>query len=258
MFKAKTRNSLPYFTAFIIVIIIFVLSPRLKSGILSLLSFPLDVGTSFVSDIRAMASYKFILAQNTQLRKSLSRLNNDAAAISELRLENDRLKKLLAIKNGLSHKAVAAKVIARDPNNWSMGVIINKGSESRISIGDLVVSEAGLVGRIIEVSRGASKIILLADPDNSVGAIIQRSREEGLVSGTLMGGVVMRYLEKDSDVAAGDTVLASSPGFGQQPILIGRVESVREEQQGLGKYCIIAPFADQRRIEEVLVISGNR
>lgn len=202
-----------------------------------------------------MLNYRAILNENIQLKKEIFGLQKDAVLMKELRQENNRLKKLLSFREQLQLNTVAARIIARDPNNWSRGVVINKGDRQGVKTGNVVITELGLVGRIMETSGSFSKIILINDTDNAVSALIQRSREEGLISGTLIGGIAMRYLEKEADVAQGDIVLTSGLTRNYPAsILIGEVKEVKEEPQGLGKYAVIKPAVDLRKIEEVLVI----
>lgn len=258
MFKFNPAKFPPLLVSFIVVILFFVFSLPLKSGLFSLFSLPLEITSSFIADTKAVITYKFILNENRGLKKEISRSKSDSLRVNELQLENERLKKLLSLKDSYQFKTVAAKVIARDPENRSTGIIISQGSGQGIMPGNLVINDEGLVGRILEVSRSASKIMLLNDPDSAVGAFIQRTREEGLVLGTLLGGLVMRYLEKDSGVRAGDMVLAS--GINQElpfGVLIGTVEALKDEEQGLGKHCVVRPAVNLKRIEEVLVIVGK-
>lgn len=258
MFKFNPAKFPPLLIALIVVILFFVFSLPLKSGLLSLFSLPLEITSSFIADTKAVLTYKFILNENIRLKKETFRSKSDSIRVNELQLENERLKKLLFLKDSYQFKTTAAKVIARDPENWSTGIIISKGSGQGIMPGNLVINDEGLVGRIIEVSTSASKIMLVNDPDSAAGAFIQRTREEGLVLGTLLGGLVMRYLEKDSDVRIGDIVLAS--GINQElssGVLIGTIEALKDEEQGLGKHCLVKTAVNLKKIEEVLVIVGK-
>ena len=186
-------------------------------------------------------------------------MRKELIAAKELAQENERLKKLLSFKERSQFISLAARVIARGPDNWSRGAIIDKGFRQGIKAGNVVITELGLAGRVSEASSATSKIILINDPESSVSAIIQRSRDEGLICGTLLGGVVMRYLEKDSGVVAGDIVLTSGLTGNYPPSLfIGTVEKVLDEQQGLGKYCVVRPAVDLKKMEEVLVIVGTK
>lgn len=177
----------------------------------------------------------------------------------ELRQENERLKKLLAFKQGAPFLTVAAEVIAGFPDNWSRGVMIDKGARAGIKAGNAVMLESGLAGRVIEVSDHTAKIMLLDDPDSSVSAFVQRTREEGLISGNIAGGLQMRYLDKDSAVAVGDVILTSGLTRNYPPSLpIGRVSGINDDAQGLSKRCLVEPFVNLKSIEEVLVITGSK
>ena len=258
MFKFNPAKFPPPLISLIVVILFFVFSLPLKSGVLSLFSLPLEIASSFIADTKAVITYKFILNDNLRLKKEISRSKSDSIRVNELQLENERLKKLLSLKDSYQFKTAAARVIARDPDNWSAGIIINKGSKQGITPGKLVINDEGLLGRIMEVSGDSSKIMLVNDPDSAVGAFIQRTREEGLVLGTLLGGLVMRYLDKDSDIIPGDIVLAS--GINQElpsGVLIGSIEAVKDDDQGLGKHCPVKTAVNLKRIREVLVIVGK-
>ena len=255
MFKTKSSPLLFLAVSFIALLSVFLIILKTKPKILDWFYLPLEAGSSFIRDTRAIVTYKFILNENYRLRDQIGKVKADSALNEELLRENQRLKKLISFKEQFQAKAVAARVIAREPGNWSRGVVLNKGANDRINIGDFVLAQEALAGRVIEVSARAAKVILINDPESSVAAFIQRSREEGLVSGTLLGGGIMRYLEKDSDCRPGDAVMVSRlDQAAPYPVLIGTVKEVKEEPQGLAKYCVVALAADLRRIEEVLVV----
>lgn len=255
MAKIARRKPFPPLAYIIGITLLLILSISLKSRLFNILSFPLRVSSAFITDAAALLDYRFILNENLRLKKEVLKIRKDTVLIEELRRENERLKGLLSFKEQSPYVAIAARVIARDPNNWSRGIVINQGSKQGIRQGNAVITEAGLVGRVMEATPAASKIILINDLDNAVSALIQRTRDEGLITGALLGGLVMRYLEKDCDVKAGDIVLTSGLTKNYPAaILIGEVKEVREELQGLGRYCVIKPAVDLMKVEEVLVI----
>jgi rod shape-determining protein MreC len=117
-----------------------------------------------------------------------------------------------------------------------------------------VINSQGLVGRVIETTRSTSKVLLISDPGLGVSAVIQRSRQEGLVCGALGGYLIMRYLAEASDIRPQDAVVTS--GLSQnypKGLLIGTVVDISRES-GLGIYARIRPAASLSNIEEVLVI----
>jgi rod shape-determining protein MreC len=187
-------------------------------------------------------------AENDVLRARLNSANEAA-------IENKRLRELLDFKNSSEWNTVAAAVIGRQPENWSSMVLINKGSSSGIRNGSVVVSRMGLVGRVAETTASISKIILINDPNFSISAFVQRSRQEGLVTGTLGSNLVMKYLPPDADIQERDIVVSSGlTGMSPKGLLIGTVIKTGTEFSGLGKYAVISPAADLPAIEEVLVV----
>lgn len=255
MFKINEHRFFPATVIFLITITIFAIVGIFKPNILDLFYLPLEISSSFIADTKAIVTYKFILNENLRLKKELAELKRNFVSYQELIGENERLKKLLSFKGESQFNMVAAKVIGRDVENWARAVIINKGRGQNIKAGSVVITELGLVGKVVEASNVTSKVMLLNDPDSSVACIIQRSREEGLASGTLLGGLTVHYLDIDSDVAIGDNVLTS--GLTENypsSILIGKIEKITEDEQGLEKYCVVKPAVDLKRIEEVLVI----
>ena len=170
-------------------------------------------------------------------------------------MENERLKKLFSIKQRSSFKVILARVIAGSADSWSSSIIIDKGSSSGIKRGMAVITYLGLAGRVVETTGSASKIMLISDPDLSISGIVQRSRQEGIVSGTLGANLIMRYLPEDSDIRIGDTVVTSGLSKAcPKGLLIGSVIEIGREYSGLSRYAIIKPAVNLSSIEEVLVV----
>ncbi len=134
-------------------------------------------------------------------------------------------------------------------------IIIDKGENDDIKSGMPVVNASGVVGKISEVGKDTSKVILLTDPHFSVAALIQRPRENGLISGTLQGVCRMRYLDTNADLKNGDKVITSklSSSF-PEGLLIGEIMKIDEDQASPSFECFIRPAVSFSQIEEVLVI----
>ena len=182
----------------------------------------------------------------------LTRMSEEAKAISD---DNARLRTLLDFRKIIPYTSIPAQVIGRDPSNWSNSLIIDKGSSSGIKTNMAVISTRGLVGRIVEVGRLSSKVLLITDPNLKVGVIIRRNRQGGILTGSPGGRCKIIYISLDSDVKAGDKVMTA--GFGRafpKGILIGEVEKVGREEGRLYKYAILKPSQDLSRLEEVLCI----
>ena len=134
-------------------------------------------------------------------------------------------------------------------------MIIDKGRFNGIRRGMVVINSRGLVGRVAESTDNSSRILLINDPSLGVSSIVQRSRQEGLVSGTLGTNLIMRYLPEDADIIVNDLIVTSQ--FSQiypKGLLVGKVINIGRELSGLNRYAIVKPAVDCSAIEEVLVI----
>ena len=118
-----------------------------------------------------------------------------------------------------------------------------------------MISPAGLVGRIVEVGAETGKAILLSDPNCRVAALVQRTRESGLVIGGADGRLRMLYLPETTQSQAGDLVVTAGLGGGYpKGLLIGTIRSLRREVDGLSATARVEPAIDINRLEEVLVV----
>ncbi len=150
---------------------------------------------------------------------------------------------------------VVATVIGRDATQWSKVVILNKGTRDGVRPNLAVVTDAGVIGHVIQASGGTSKVLLVTDGRSAVDSLFQESRVSGVVVGTGEDHGEMKYVPKEAEVHVGDKVLSSGLG-GTFPkgLRIGVVTHVTKKKQGLFQDILIAPSADLTRLEEVLVL----
>ncbi len=175
--------------------------------------------------------------------------------LREIAQENDRLKNLFNFKRKSPLRLVAARVIGRSVDSWSSSAIINKGRYNGIKSKMVVISSQGLVGSIVETTDNTSKVLLINDPNQGISSIVQRSRQEGLVSGTLGTNLIMRYLPDEAQIMAGDIIITSELSqMYPKGLLLGRVVHIGREFSGLNRYALVKPAVDLANIEEVLVI----
>jgi rod shape-determining protein MreC len=133
--------------------------------------------------------------------------------------------------------------------------MIDKGRVQGIRSGMPVINALGVVGKVAEVSQTSSKVILVNDPGFSVAVLNRRSREAGLLSGSLSGECRLSYLPADSDVEAGDELVTAklSTTF-PEGLLVGKVVEVYPAGGISDARARVTPAIDVSRIEEVLVV----
>ena len=208
-----------------------------------------------ILEVKKLLYYHRIYNEYMRLRKEVDVLKGRLVGIEEVMRENSRYGKVLDFKRKLVFSSVTANVIGRDPTNWNASVVIDRGSKDGITLGMPVVSSAGVVGRVSEVASSASRVILLTDPQFSVAASVQESRESGLISGTLQGFCRLRYVAAEADVKVGDKVITSkvSTSF-PEGLLIGDIIGVRSNPESPTAEYVVRPAVYLSQLEEVLVI----
>jgi rod shape-determining protein MreC len=166
----------------------------------------------------------------------------------------DNLRQLLELRERANLDTVAAEVIAGAASPDFKTVTIDKGSSDQLATDMAVISPAGVVGRVILPSRRASKVQLLIDRNGAAGALIERTRVQGVVVGIGDGMLRMQYVPGTADVKTGDLVVTSGiDGIYPKGFVIGTIDHA---DRGVGAYheIVIRPAVDFSRLEEVLIV----
>lgn len=194
--------------------------------------------------------------EREELRALVDRLTIENVELREAQMENVELRQLLQfVESNPSLQLVAAEVVGRDPAPLLRSLLIDRGSEHGITSGMPVVTERGLVGRIVKVYPRASRVLLLVDASSSVNARIQNSRATGLVQGTGSNALVMRFIQQGEPLAEGDIVLTSGLGANfPRRLVIGQVTAVHQSDVELFQSAEVRPAVDFSRLELVLIV----
>jgi rod shape-determining protein MreC len=192
--------------------------------------------------------------ENRHLHEENRRLRSELYALEEVRLTNERLRKLLLFKEEMELPAIPAQIIAEDASSWFRTVVIDKGSSHGVREGMPVVVAEGAVGRVITVASGQSRVLLITDASSAVASLVQRNRTRGIIRGR-GESLNMEYALREADVRIGDVIITSGTG-GVFPkgLPVGRVTGVAREAYGLFQGIEVEPYVDFARLEEVLVL----
>ena len=194
--------------------------------------------------------------ENARLRAELAREETQRARLAELEAENLHLSDMLELKQALALNSAAANVIGGDASGLARTLVLAGGAGQGFEAGMAVLSTEGVVGKLIAVGPSSSRVLLINDHNSALDAFDQRSRVRGIVAGVVDDGLVMKYVDRSEDVKSGDTIVTSGlDGIFPRGLLVGEVTSVVREGPGLFLTVNIAPAADFRRLEQVLVIT---
>lgn len=195
--------------------------------------------------------------ENRRLRERVTTLEGENTALREAQINYDRLRDDLGFVHSQARKLLAADVIARRPDPKFDTLVISRGSRDGVQPYSVVVTRAGLVGRVFEVTPGTASVLMLTDQNSGVGARVQRasSRAVGICKGDNSAQLSLGDLANDADIKVGDVVVTSGLG-GIYPagLLIGTVKEVKAEEGTLGKAAHLRPAVDFSRLEQVYVL----
>ncbi len=178
--------------------------------------------------------------------------------MKEALAENARLNRLVEMRSVLpvtTSKAIVGRVIGRSPAAWNRVFLVDKGAEQGMRVNMPALSDSSLIGKVIETGPSVSKVLIITDPNSRVGALVQRTRDQGILYGTFSGECRMKYLSLDAKIQPGDLVeSAGYGGFFPKGLVIGRIEKVWKEPGQIYQVALVTPLTNLSRVEEVVCI----
>ncbi len=199
-----------------------------------------------------------VRAENRQLKDQIEQMRLEQVRLAEDAAQARRLQTLLAFKEQFISRTVAAQVIGSSGSDLSRTVYIDKGENAGIKRDMAVITADGIVGKVLVVYSSVSQVLLINDQSSGVGALLEKTRLQGVLRGTANGEVVLERVMSDEQVPLGETVLTSGGDqIFPKGLPIGSVMKV-----GNGKDLFlnikIKPAANLSKLEEVLVLVENK
>jgi len=193
-------------------------------------------------------------AQNADLRRQLDDVRVQYQEQRALADRAGHLEAVLALRDRSNLQTAAAEVIASSASPDFRTLTIDKGTNHALKRDMAVIAGAGAVGRIVVPSPGASKVQLLIDRNAAAGALVERSRAQGVALGTGEDRLRLEYVSEASDVVVGDLVVTSGiDGIFPKGFTIGHVDTV-EKSGPAYKRITIRPEVNFSSLETVLVV----
>jgi rod shape-determining protein MreC len=193
--------------------------------------------------------------ENRDLKLQIERLRIEQVRLNEDAEQARRLQALLGFKEQVISKTLASQVIGSSGSEQSRSIYIDKGSHDGIKPDMPVITAEGVVGKVLRAFKSTSQVLLINDQTSGVGAILEKSRLQGVVRGTPLGEVVLEKVMSDETVQAGDRVLTSGGDqIFPKGLPVGTVTKVSPGPE-LFLNIRVKPTADLSRLEEVLVIT---
>ena len=214
--------------------------------------------SKFIDNI---ADAPVIREENERLKAEITELEIQNRSVEEYIKENDRLRNLLAIRDGMKDKEVlSASVVSADSSGYGKNIVINRGEMDGVSEGDAVVSENGVIGRVSETGAHWARVTTILSPGHSLGVRISRTSDiavaEGDISLVRENLLKLDYLPQETQLIEGDIIVTSGVGGIYPPdLIVGKVKKIRKDNSGKTDYAVIEPIQNHNRLYEVIVIT---
>jgi len=207
----------------------------------------------------SISSMRTAQSENDALKQRVQELEVEVQTNKNLTFENERLKSLLELKQEAEYKFLSAKIIGRDTSAWFDTSIINRGSLDGVKLNMPIVTNGGLVGRVIQVSPLTAQIALITKDKSGLGAVVGAlgtSNALGVVSG---GGtretLEMGYVPGSIEVKVGESVYTTGQdGIYPAGLKLGEVTEVRADSATQPQRIFIQPSAKLSSMQEVAVL----
>ena len=222
-----------------------------------------DAARSVSSVVAAVTEIDRLRVDNGALRAENERLATENARLQEIQRENEQLTGLLQLRAGLDYTTVATSVIGRESSEFRRLIVLDKGSDDDIAVGDVVVAPGGaLAGRVTEVGPASAKAVLLTDSSSTVIGQLTTNAATGEVVGQLGGALVMSQIDSGETVAVGDEVVTAGIELGggvrspyPKGLLVGQVVDVKRDANDVVQTAFLQPAADLDKLEYLLVMT---
>ena len=217
------------------------------------------VSSSVNNYFRSISSLRTAQSENDLLKQRIQKLEIEDQQKEDLSSENGRLKSFLELKEQSPYKILAAQIIGRDPSVWFDTSIINRGSLDGVKLNMPIVTNGGLVGRVVAVSPLTAQIALITKDKSGLGAVVGElgnSNALGVVSGSGKKETLeMGYVPGSVEVRVGETVYTTGQdGIYPAGLKLGEIVEVRSGSATVPHQIFIKPSANLYAMQEVAVL----
>jgi rod shape-determining protein MreC len=267
-----THKKTVFIIAAVLIVIILSLSSIFKNSFghnnfLSPILYPVHKIIAYVyNNIRtiptSISKVKNLSSENIELKKENKKLKKKLKNLQyKIEIINDKdLINLLNYRKKQPFKTVMAEIIVRDPSNWYKTIWIDKGLADGIQKNYPVITDKGVVGKIIQTKILSSQILLLSDTASNISAVVKETKNYGIITGTLANDCVMKYIDTNTKVNVGQEVITSGmSNIFPKSLYIGKISRVHAEDTHDNFLKVrVTLGVNFSKLENVMVILKNK
>jgi rod shape-determining protein MreC len=170
--------------------------------------------------------------------------------------ENNQLRNLLGMQQKMTVKSIVGEILydARDP--FTRKVVLNRGSQQDVALGQPVIDDLGIVGQITRVFPFTSEVTLLTDKDQAIPVQVLRNGLRSIAYGRGQSGVLdLRFMAANADIQAGDMLVTSGiDGVYPSGLAVASVARVETKSSDAFAHIVCTPIAGVDRHKQLLIL----
>jgi rod shape-determining protein MreC len=217
---------------------------------------PVDIQSWLSENLTGRAA---LLEENARLREKQVFISAQLQKLTTLEAENRRLRSLLESAVNTPERVLIAELLAVDFDPYRHHILLNRGRQHGIYVGQPVLDQQGVIGQIIQADLLTSTAILITDPNHALPIQINRTGARTLALGTgHFQKLELPHIPNNEDVKVGDLLVTSGMG-GRFPrgYPVGTVTQVEFDPGSPFAHIVAKPVAQLDRIREVLLLENT-
>jgi len=206
----------------------------------------------FISSVTKLEEIFGITEENKYL---ISQLADKTLSVNKLERKLEQFKNLDMEFEVDDHDFILVDIIAHSGNFRERNFIIDKGRKDKIKINYPVISNKGIVGKIVSVSQNYSVVLPFNHSSFKLSVITKRNKLLGLLESDIYGNTIMSFIKLGSEIILGDTIVTSNiSNIFPEGFPVGVVNSLYESQDKTHMNASIHPFADTSSLDRVIIL----
>ncbi len=204
----------------------------------------------------SFVSHQQLLDENRQLKEQKLRAQVSLQKLSILEKENERLRKMLSAKPKVGEKVLVAELMSIDLDPYKQQVIINKGGQDGVYLGQPIIDAWGVMGQVIHVGQMSATAMLISDPSHAIPVQVNRNGMRSTAFGSgHTGKLELRYIPHNAEIEIGDLIVSSGLGERFPPNYpVGRISEIERPAGETFARVTAEPVAHLDRGREVLLV----
>ena len=193
----------------------------------------------------------------SQLRENNAKLTQMVVELEEYRQEAMRLESMIGLADAYGFESIAARVVGYSADSYNRIITLDAGSNAGVKVGLPVMGSTGVIGQVISVTPVTAEVRLLTDAQSGISVLIQSSRAEGILQGSVDGSLYLEGVPDNVEIKEGEAVITSGLGGGYfRGLVIGVVSKIEQHQGAATRTIVVKPNASFTNIAEALVVVG--